>query len=327
MDESRLTRTKNHKPTITVKRLMQIILAIVVLLAVFFGYFYWKSRRPADDSYIFQMEQRPKYLFSIYGNQNKPLKAPMASFVGSNGNIYIASTNNHEIQVFKSNGQYIYTFGQLGVKPGDLSYPYGITENEQGNLLIAETGNKRIQEFTPEGKFIRVIAAQAGPVKVEKPGPLYTKDGRLYIGDLIKQEVIVVDGKGQVERSIKKVSYPHGVAADENGKIYISDAGAYRIVIFDKKGRERKSIDTWQNKNPFSLLRGLALDQVGRIFAADSITSTIRVFDPDGNYLFSFGSKGFDKGEFLYPTGIFIDKGNRIFIADWANNRVEVWGY
>lgn len=327
MEESCLTRTRKHKRTITVKQLLQIILVIIILLVTLFGYLYWKNRRPSDYTSVFKMEQRPKYLFSIYGNPQKPLKSPMAAYVSRKGLIYVASTNNHEIQVFQANGAYLFSFGKPGSNPGELVFPYGITENEKGNLLIAETGNQRIQEFTPEGKFIRVVAAPAGSIKVEKPGPLFYRKGKLYIGDLVKQEVMVVDEKRRVERTVKGISYPHGIAVNDNGRIYISDAGGYRIVITDKEGHERKVIDTWQGDNRFSLLRGLALDQVGRIFTADSITSTIRVFDPDGNYLFSFGTKGFDKGEFLYPTGIFIDDTNRIFIADWANNRIEVWGY
>lgn len=327
MEESRLTRTRKHKQTITVKQLLQIILVIVIFLAALFGYLYWKNRRTNDYTSIFDMEQRPKYLFSIYGNPQEPLKSPMAAYVSRKGLIYVSSTNKHEIQVFQANGDYLFSFGKPGSNPGELAYPYGITENKEGNLLVADTGNKRIQEFTPQGKFIKYINSPFGKIEVEKPGPMFSENGKLYIGDLVKHEIIVVDEQNKTERVIKNISYPHGIAADDNGKVYISDAGGYRIVITDKKGLERKSIASWKGDNSFSLLRGIALDKVGRIFAVDSITSTIRVFDPDGSYLFSFGDKGFDKGEFLYPTGIFIDDTNRIFIADWANNRIEVWGY
>ncbi|MFZ5641591.1 MAG: 6-bladed beta-propeller [Bacillota bacterium] len=326
MEESRLSRSRKRKRMITVKQLLQIILAIVILLSALFGYLYWRSAKPEVTS-VFSMDQPPKYLFSIYGNEKKPLKSPMAVYVSSKDLIYVASTNNHEIQVFKPNGKYLFSFGQSGSNPGEMAYPYGITENEKGNLLIAETGNKRIQEYTPDGKFIRIITGSNSQIKVEKPGPLLSRNGKLYIGDLVKHEVIIVNEKGKTEQVIRGVSYPHGVDADKNGRIYIADAGGYRIAIFSKGGRELKSIAAWQGENRFGLLRGLALDRVGRIFAVDSIMSTIRVFDPDGKYLFSFGSKGFDKGEFLYPAGIFIDDTSRIFIADWANNRVEVWGY
>lgn len=303
---------------------MLIILGVIV---AFFGYFYWRHQRPIEQNPIFSMEERPKYLFSIYGSDKKLLKSPMAAYVAGNGNIYVSSTNKHEIQVFQPNGRYLFSFGKAGPAPGDLGFPYGITQNKKGNLLIAETGNKRIQEFTPEGKFVRIVASPAGPVKVEKPGPLFYKEGRLYIGDLIKQEVIVVDDDSKVERTIGNISYPHGVSVDNNSKLYIADSGGYRIAVIDKNGRERGSIASWRDNSGFSLLRGIALDNVGRIYAVDSIISTVRVFDPDGQYLFSFGDKGFDKGEFLYPTGIFIDKENRIYISDRSNNRIEVWGY
>lgn len=328
MEDSHHIRNSNRKDTITVKRLLQIIMVIVILLTAFFGYLFWsRGRNPVDINSIFRMEQVPKHLFSIYGNPQKPLKSPMAVYVSRDGRIYAANTNEHEVQVFNASGRYLFSFGRPGQGGGEVAYPYGITENGRGNILVAETGNKRVQEFTPDGEYVGIFAAPNGEVGVEKPGPLFYKNGKLFIGDLIRQEVFVVDEKGKTERVIKDISYPHGVAVDENGKVYISDAGGYRIVITNKKGQERRSIASWEQGGRFSLLRGLALDKVGRIFAVDSINSVIRVFDQDGNYLFSFGSKGFDKGEFLFPTGIFIDGDNKIYVADWANNRIEVWGY
>ncbi len=321
LEAERLDKSKHPGRTIKLKSLLRYLLIITVFFAVFFGYLYTDTTGKA-----IKPEQQPKYLFSIYGNENKPLNSPMGVYVDPKGNIYVSSTANHEIQVFRPNGQYAFSFGQPGTKPGDLAYPYGITRNARGNLLIAETGNQRIQEFTPDGNFVGITASASGPVKVEKPGALHNMNNKIYICDLGRNEVTVLDEQGKVVQTLKNLNCPHGVSSDEAGKIYVSDSGNTQIVIFDPEGRFHKSI-SWQEENRYSILRGLARDGLGRIFAVDSNNSLIRVFDQEGRHLFNFGAQGFDKGEFFYPTGIFIDTNYRIYIADWANNRVEVWGY
>ncbi|MHB9010552.1 MAG: NHL repeat-containing protein [Carboxydocellales bacterium] len=314
-------------PTITVRQLLIILEIITIIAGSIFALFYLQKPLLAEKRISLPVtNQQPKYLFSIYGNQQKSLAAPMAAYVSPNGNIYISSTNNHEIQVFKPNGQYLFSFGKQGAKPGELNFPYGITGNAQGNILVAETGNPRIQEFTPAGKFVRVVASAAGPVKVEKPGPLYSKDGKVYIGDLVKQQVIVLDPQGKVWQTIKNVNYPHGVAVDAKGRTYVSKGGGYRVAIFDSQGKPVTSISKLPGDTNFSLVRGVALDKAGQIFITDSIASVIQVFSPEGKYLFGFGGQGFEDGKLLYPTGLYINEGtNRIYVADWANNRISVW--
>ncbi|HEX3032684.1 MAG TPA: 6-bladed beta-propeller [Bacillota bacterium] len=268
---------------------------------------------------------KPHHLFTIYGKPDRLLKSPMAVYVGTEGKIYVASTGSHEIQVFHPDGEYAFSFGQKGTLPGSFTFPYGITADEKGRLYVAETGNGRIQQFSPEGQFMAITAGRGTAIKVEKPGPLFYQRGRLYIGDLIQQQVIVL----QPDRAPLKLpaSYPHGITVDEDGSIYVVEAGTSRITRFNQAGQRLSRIEQWHLKAGLSVLRGLARDGAGRLYLVDSMASTIVVFDQMGRYMFNFGLKGFEEGQFLFPTGIFIDQKDRIYVADWANNRVQVWGY
>ncbi len=314
--------------TITVKQLLIVLVSLLTITVAYLGYVYWQNQVVSKSSAVLNLTMQPQYQFTIYGNEQKKLQGPMAVYVSKTGKIYVSSTNAHEVQVFKPNGQYEFTIGKFGGKPGEFVYPYGICENSAGNILISETGNQRIQEFTPQGQFVRYVALPDGAINVEKPGPLVYAGGKLYIADLVKQQVLIIGTDEKVSQTLRNVSYPHGIAAGQNNQILVADSGGYRIVAFDQQGKELHSITGWQGQMQFSLLRGIAVDQIGRIYAVDSIASAVRVFDPAGKYLFSFGTQGFEKENLLYPTGIFIDNNtNRIFIADWANNRVSVWGY
>jgi sugar lactone lactonase YvrE len=44
-------------------------------------------------------------------------------------------------------------------------------------------------------------------------------------------------------------------------------------------------------------------------------------------YLGSFGTPGVANGTFAYPNGIAVDARGRLYVADSANDRVQLWSY
>jgi hypothetical protein len=53
----------------------------------------------------------------------------------------------------------------------------------------------------------------------------------------------------------------------------------------------------------------------------------VQVFDEQGRLLYYFGSRGTRSGEFQLPTGLFVDRDDRIFVVDSFNRRVQVFRY
>jgi len=51
----------------------------------------------------------------------------------------------------------------------------------------------------------------------------------------------------------------------------------------------------------------------------------IQVFDSVGSFLFEFGSFGSGDGQFKIPRGIAVDSMKNIYVADDANNRIQVF--
>ena len=73
--------------------------------------------------------------------------------------------------------------------------------------------------------------------------------------------------------------------------------------------------------------KGLALDGDGHLYVIDAHFECVQIFDDAGRLLLSFGREGHGPGEFWLPTGIHIDRNNRIWIADSYNRRVQVFEY
>ena len=112
-------------------------------------------------------------------------------------NLYLYQ-QNHRIQKYSPQGEYISSFGTYGDKHGELNLPWGIHIDELGDVYVADWGNNRIQIFTELGEFKKTVGG---------PG----------------------NGDGQFNR-------PTGVAVDGHGDIYVSDWGNNRIVMFNADG-------------------------------------------------------------------------------------------
>ena len=66
----------------------------------------------------------------IFGTGDGQFNLPFGVAVNpSTGNVYVADTNNHRIQVFDTSGTFITKFGISGSGDGQFSAPVGVAVN------------------------------------------------------------------------------------------------------------------------------------------------------------------------------------------------------
>ena len=51
----------------------------------------------------------------------------------------------------------------------------------------------------------------------------------------------------------------------------------------------------------------------------------MQVFSPQGAFLFEWGSFGSGESQFDGPEGIAVDGSGNVYVADWGNDRVQVF--
>jgi len=136
---------------------------------------------------------------------------------------------------------------------------------------------------------------------------------------------------------IKKVM---GIAVAPNGNLHMShkENNTHEMRVYSARGELLK---TWGSigagEGQFSTPVGVAIDSAGCVYVAEASSwpfvtrggeqvpggMRVQTFDADGNFLRAWGAYGFEDGRFNVPTGIAIDRFDRVYVADTHNCRVQ----
>ena len=160
-----------------------------------------------------------------------------------------------------------------------------------------------------------------------RPYGVFTHKEKIYVTDPGIHVLHIFDIKNKRYLKIHNVKgedliSPIGIAVDKNEEIYFSDSMLKKIFVLDKEGSFLRNIGS---PEMFSRPTGIAVDE-DRIYVADAHAHHVSAFaKKDGTFLFSFGKNGNGKGDFHYPTNIFIGKDNQIYITDSMNFRVQIF--
>ena len=135
----------------------------------------------------------------------------------SSGNVYVADTANHRIQVFSSNGTFIISeWGRFGGGNGSFNHPQGIAVDQEGNVYVADTANNRIQVFSSNGTFIskwgRFGGAGLGNDTLKFPADIAvdSSSGNVYVADTANNRIQVFSNSTMANTSSTTTSYDAG---------------------------------------------------------------------------------------------------------------------
>jgi large repetitive protein len=247
------------------------------------------------------------------------LNTPTAVAVDTNGNIYIADSNNNRIRViangnintFAGNGNAGYSGDGGAATSASLYTPRGVAVDANGGVYIADTKNHVVRKVS--GGTISTIAGNA-----QQQG---------FYGD---------NGTA----SSAGLDTPTGVAADATGKVYVADSNNHRVRLlsgatvstFAGNGTATYSGDGGAATSAaIAFPLGVSLDAMGNIFVADSnnhvirrigSTGTITTIAGEGDQGF-FGDAGGPNAAVLdTPSGVLPLNGN-VYVADLNNQRIR----
>jgi len=133
-------------------------------------------------------------------------------------------------------------------------------------------------------------------------------------------------------------NYPMGVAVDSAGYVYAVDRQNNRICKISPAGKVVTLAGSGQIGNTdgkgknasFNLPYGIDLDVAGNAYVVDRYNNTIRKITPDGVVTTFAGSGAIGSTDgvgtaasFNWPTGVALDNGGNLIIADTYNNKIR----
>lgn len=181
------------------------------------------------------------------------------------------------------------TIGETQLGSSFLSHPTGIALDPQGNLFIADTGNDRVVKCDGEGEFIEEMG-----------------------------------GFGWEEGQFNRPTY---VAADHGLNLYVTDTQNKRVQRLDRDLNFISIIrvEPTDDFSGFGLLEGIAVTSGGELLLCDIEDDHVIKLDNFYAYSRTLGGFGYGQGSLRDPLGIFVDRKEKVYVADSQNDRVAIF--
>ncbi len=179
--------------------------------------------------------------------------------------------------------------------------------------------------ITPGLQHIRSIYAygEGADKLLSQPFGVAFVDGRLYVGQMGKGNVIVMDGNGNYLQTVGvkgrgwgQLNSTGGIDVDANGNVYVADPTHAKVVVFDKAGRPLQEI-------PIKYPLVPRVFEGRRLYVA-SFDSIKVLAIPGYQQLSAWGQRGRGDADFDFPNGLVVtDGGNTIYVSDGNNMRLK----
>ena len=155
------------------------------------------------------------------------------------GQIFIADSSNHHIQVLNKDLTYSHSFGKRGSSPEQFNYPYDVTFDNEGYLYVADSNNHCIKKFTSTGQHISTFSSEgSNPGQISYPSSIIIDNNLLYVSEFGNHRISIFDTNGCFIPCFGKrgsgegeFNKPFGITVDSLGNLYVSDTNNNRLVV------------------------------------------------------------------------------------------------
>ncbi|KAK6171263.1 hypothetical protein SNE40_019489 [Patella caerulea] len=228
-----------------------------------------------------------KLLFQIgiKGNADGDFHFPRDVITTDDGDIIVADTNNHRIQILNQFGVFKTKIGKKGTGNGEFNQPTGIDQLPNGGLVVADSKNRRIQIFSVNGKFKTSFTTKHEPYSVGtdsfKNIVVATSNGtvEIYDRDLKLVKEFIIPGK-KSKRCFPKM------CTNSNDEIFITDPqeGCIKCVSYNGKLKYQfkpKTVGDGLVVKPSDI----CFDQMGQLVVSDSLNHIVNVYSITGEFI------------------------------------------
>ena len=144
--------------------------------------------------------------------------------------------------------------------------------------------------------------------------------------------ILVFDREANFIRSFGEelFSVPHGIWMSPDDILYCTDIGNHTVTKLSLDGKVLMTLGTKDKPGspgePFNQPTRAVESPNGDIYVSDGYgQQRVHRFSKDGRFIQSWGSKGIGPGQFALPHSIWVDRQERVYVADRMNGRIEIF--
>ena len=182
----------------------------------------------------------------------------------------------------------------------------GLAIDSQDRVYVLNRGAHRVQVYDRDGNLLT-----GWDEKIRGHGCYIGPDNCFYLAT----------GPDDPCHTVSKYTLEGELLLTLGNKDHPSDTG------WVKKGNMAESCRQIKRGGPpFNLPANVAVSPSGEIYVCDGYgNARVHKFSPDGTLLLSWGEPGYGPGQFRISHGIWVDKQERVLVADRENNRIQIF--
>ncbi|MGB3728513.1 MAG: SMP-30/gluconolactonase/LRE family protein [Thermodesulfobacteriota bacterium] len=236
--------------------------------------------------------------------------------------------------------EYLLEWGSSGPRDSEFDQPIGIAIDDEGFIHISDSENNVIKKFSEFGElYDKWSNGGSEETALQTPMHIASDGENLYVTeyDTDRVQKFSADHKSETifgtgSQPEGALDTPSGVAVDGEGNVYVSGFYNGSVKKYSPEGEFLIQIGTAGKKDEGKLNHptDVAVGADGNIYVADAYNDRVQVFTPLGEFLRKWGdtpklgNKNIE-GSFNVATGIGIDSEGRVYVADFYNNRIQVF--
>jgi|TARA_B100000959_G_scaffold59100_1_gene62005 DNA-binding beta-propeller fold protein YncE len=212
--------------------------------------------------------------------------------VDSNDRIWLFSRSKHPVTCWTTDGQFIGSWGDLGLDKGEFRVPHGVFIDEDDHIWLADHQTHQVTKHNENGEVLL----------------------ELGVHGYASITVTTVGGNGL------PFNNPTGLAIANDGRLFVSDGyGNRRVHRFSSSGElEHSWGEAGTGPGQFSILHKVGVDKNNKVYICDRENNRIQIFDVDGNYLSEWN-------DVVGPGDIFFDDEIAYVVEQGGGNGISIW--
>lgn len=196
-------------------------------------------------------------------------------------------------------------------------------------LYILDGDGPSIYRFNLKNKTLETFGQAGQQFKGEPTNIFVDADLSFYVTDPVGKKVLYFDKSGRFVRhymDLVNLSRPIDVLVDDlTGNVYVADGSFSHIVIFNKLGTPLRAIGSrGTGPGKFRAITAITKSPSNSLFVADRLELPVQEIGMTpgsaGQFRFALG-----EGEVVWPTAIAIDKEQRVYVSDKAENTIKIF--